>query len=80
MYVCSQYLEQAWATITVRFLLVNIGTVTRGNLLTISDNYNIQLNAFKKYLFVSDIHTSRAKLIDKKKCHSNSRETYNMLF
>lgn len=47
MYVCSQYLEQAWATITVRFLLVNIGTVTRGNLLTISDNYNIQLNFFK---------------------------------
>ena len=47
MYVCSQYLEQEWATVMVRFLLVNIGTVTRGNLLTISDNYNIPLNAFK---------------------------------
>ena len=47
MYVCSQYLEQEWATIMVRFLFVNFGNVTRGNLLTISDNYNIQLNAFK---------------------------------
>ena len=47
MYVCSQYLEQEWATIMVRFLLVNIGTVTPGNLLTICDNYNIQLNSLK---------------------------------
>ena len=47
MYVCSQYLEQEWATIMVRFLFVNFGTVIRGNLFTISDNYNIQLNAFK---------------------------------
>lgn len=47
MYVCSQYLEQEWATIMVRFLLVNIETINPRNLLTTCDNYNIPLNSFK---------------------------------
>ena len=55
MYVCSQRHEQEWAM--VRFLLLKIGTVTRGNLLTICDDHSIQLNSFKISIHQPYTHT-----------------------